>query len=543
METAKPTGWQRAWQQQGQRAGSGHCNSKANGLATGCLRAKKLSIRRVCFVDCYVVYWVQVLIFRMSLSACLCRDVFVGTIMFLIGFKGIDHGYSSYLLHFTRELSMKAFINGIILDGTKNMSPITGKSILVDGDRIKDIVDSNSNPEGCEIVDLNGKYIMPGLINMHVHIPANGKPKNKPTNYDLLGKLLKFGIVRKIVFNMCENYIKDEVFSGTTTVRAVGGVFHFDSKLRDKINAGKAVGPRIIACNYAVSVPGGHMTGTVALPAHSVDEAVAMVQDLHDNGADWIKLMITGGVLDAEVPGEPGVLKMPAEYVKAACGKAHELGHKVAAHVEGSEGMQIALENGVDTIEHGGKPNERTAELFKEKGAALVATISPALPFSVMDHAVSHIDEIGLVNGKALFNHMIECINTCRANGIPVGLGTDVGCPFTTHYDMWRELYWYNKIIGVSAKECIYSATGLNASIAGIDNEVGTIEQGKSADFIILSKNPLEDLTILRSPDEVYFRGSKVKGRPKKFEDVERELDKLMQIYEAKAGNTDFDNK
>lgn len=422
----------------------------------------------------------------------------------------------------------KAFINGIILDGTKNMEPAMGKAILVDGDRIIDIVESDNNLNDYEIIDLDGKYIMPGLINMHVHIPANGKPKDKPTNYAALGKLLKYGVVRKVIFNMCKNYVKDEVLSGTTTIRAVGGVFHFDSKLRDMIDAGKAVGPRIIACNYAISVPGGHMTGTVALPATSVDEAVSMVQDLHDNGADWIKLMITGGVLDAEVLGEPGVLKMPPEYVKAACDKAHELGHKVAAHVESTDGMLVALENGVDSIEHGGKPNEKTTELFKEKGAVLIATVSPALPYAVMDPAISHADEVGQINGKALFNHMIECIKTCRENDIPVGLGTDVGCPFITHYDMWRELYWYNKYIGVSPKECIYSATGLNAKIAGIDAEVGTIEKGKSADFIVLTKNPIDDLSVLRDPYAVYFRGSKVNGKPKKIEEVEHELDKLM---------------
>ncbi len=422
----------------------------------------------------------------------------------------------------------KAFINGIIIDGTKDMAPVSGKAILVDGEKIVDIVDATANLDGYEVVDLAGKYIMPGLINMHVHIPANGKPKDKPTNYAALGKLLKFGLVRKVIFNMCQNYVKDEVLSGTTTIRSVGGVFHFDSKLRDKINAGKTVGPRIIASDYAVSVPGGHMTGTVALPATSVEEAVAMVQDLHDNGADWIKVMITGGVLDALVPGEPGVLRMPKEYVKAVCDKAHELGHKVAAHVEGAEGMQIALENGVDTIEHGGKPNDQTVKLFKERGAALVATISPVLPYSIMDQSVSHVDEVGLINGKALLENMTECIKLCRANGIPVGLGTDVGCPFTTHYDMWRELYWYHKFIGVSYSECIYSATGLNAKLAGIDDEVGTIEKGKSADFIVLTSNPLEDVSVLRDPDAVYFKGAKVNGKPKKFEEVEKALDALM---------------
>lgn len=420
----------------------------------------------------------------------------------------------------------KAFVNGIILDGTADMQPVEGKVIIVDGDRITEIADSA--PADCLIVDLGGKYIMPGLINLHVHIPANGKPKKKATNYEKLGGLLKYNVVRRVVYAMCESYVKDELYSGTTTIRAVGGVLDFDTKLRDKINAGKAVGPRIIACDYGVSVPGGHMTGTVALPAHSEDEAVKMVEELHALGVDQIKLMITGGVLDADVPGEPGVLRMPESYVKAACEKAHELGLKVAAHVESTEGMLVALRNGVDTIEHGGRPDEETIALFKEKGAVLVATLSPALPFSIMAPEVSGVDEVGYINGKALFANMLECIKECRANGIKVGLGTDVGCPFTTHYNMWRELYWYQKFIGVSAAECIYSATGLNAEIAGIADEVGTIQPGRSADFIVLRGNPLEDLSALRDPDSVFFKGRKVNGKPKKFDAVETALDALM---------------
>lgn len=422
-----------------------------------------------------------------------------------------------------------ALINGTILDGTENTRPIEGKAILVDDDKITAIADEV--PQGYETVDLSGKYILPGLINMHVHIPASGKPKKKQTNYEALGKLLKFRTVQKVVYKMCENYVKDEVYSGTTTIRAVGGVMDFDTRLRDRINEGKTVGPRIIACDYAVSVPGGHMTGTVALPANSAEEAVAMVENLHSLGVDQIKLMITGGVLDAIVPGEPGVLRMPKDYVKACCEKAHELGHKVAAHVEATEGMEIALECGVDTIEHGGKPNERTTALFKENGSALIATISPALPFSVMDEESAFtygITETGLINGKALFANMLDCIKTCRENGIPVGLGTDVGCPFITHYDMWRELFWYNKYFGVSPAECIYSATGLNAKIAGIDKGVGTIAAGKSADFMIVDRNPLEDLSVLRNPESVWFRGKKVNGKPKKFAVVEKELDKMM---------------
>ncbi|MDO5331992.1 MAG: amidohydrolase family protein [Bacillota bacterium] len=425
-----------------------------------------------------------------------------------------------------------AFVNGFVLSGHEDMMP-ENKVVFVEGEKIVAIKDAGADTTGYEVVDLNGQYIMPGLINMHVHIPASGKPKKGKTNYNAIASLLKFGVVRAVVKSMCESYAKDELLSGTTTIRAVGGVMDFDTWLRDKINAGKAVGPRILAANYAVSVPGGHMTGSVALPVNSADEAAKMVEDLSKTKPDLIKLMITGGVLDAEVPGEPGVLKMPAEYVKAACDKAHELGFKVAAHVESTEGMVVALENGVDTIEHGGHSSEKTTALFKEKGAVLISTISPAVPFAVMDQAITGLTETDLINGKALFENIIDGANAALAAGIPVGLGTDTGCPFITHYDMWRELFYYTKYCHVSNAFALYSATLLNAKIAGIDNETGSVDVGKSADLIVTKENPLENIKTLRNVTKVVFKGDIIDNpNVKKMPFVEECLDAVMAMIE-----------
>ena len=179
---------------------------------------------------------------------------------------------------------------------------------------------------------------------------------------------------------MTSRYVLPALYSGVTTIRSVGGVEDFDSRLRDDIAAGKKKGPRILAGNMAVSVPNGHMAGSLAYIAHSAEEAVEFVRKIAEDGPDLIKLMITGGVYDATVKGEPGVLRMPAEYVKAACDEAHKLGFHVAAHAESPEGIKIALRNGVDTIEHGAKPDDEMMALFKETGSALVATLSPAPP-------------------------------------------------------------------------------------------------------------------------------------------------------------------
>ena len=235
---------------------------------------------------------------------------------------------------------------------------------------------------------------MPGLINLHVHIPGSGKPTKKQADTKKLVKLITSnGLMRKIGMNLCASYARTELMSGVTTIRSVGGIQDFDSRLRDQINQGKIVGPRILAGNMAISVPGGHMAGSLAYEANSPEEAARFVQKIARDKPDLIKLMITGGVLDAEKKGEPGVLRMAPELVRAACDEAHRLGLPVAAHVESPQGVQVALENGVDTIEHGAKPTEEILRLFRERGSALVTTLSPAIPYALFDPAVSHCDE------------------------------------------------------------------------------------------------------------------------------------------------------
>ena len=261
-----------------------------------------------------------------------------------------------------------AYINGVILDGSKDMEPVEGKMILTDGEKIIAIEAQKDVPAGYETVDLKGRYIMPGLVNMHVRLPGNGKPTDKQEdNSAKVKKLTSNALFRYLVRVMCQNYAKTQLMSGVTTLRTMGGVMAVDSAVRDRINTGKAVGPRILAANMAVSVEGGHMAGSLACIAHSADEAAQLVENIAKDNPDLIKLMITGGVLDAKVKGEPGELKMPPEYVKAACDKAHDMGMKVAAHVESPEGVRVALENGVDTIEHGAKPDDEIMRLFKER--------------------------------------------------------------------------------------------------------------------------------------------------------------------------------
>ena len=228
-----------------------------------------------------------------------------------------------------------AFVNGKILDGSKDMEVREGLNILVENEKIVDIVPAEKGTEGYEKIELAGRYIMPGLINMHVHLAGNGKPQKKQRdNEKLVNTIMGSALTRAVAYKMVCGFARDELFSGVTTIRTVGGLGNFDTRLRDEIAAGTKCGPRILAANCGISVPGGHMAGSVAIAAHSIDEALRHLEQSEAEKVDLIKLMITGGVMDAKEKGVPGELKMPPEMVKAVCDRAHAAGYKVAAHVE-----------------------------------------------------------------------------------------------------------------------------------------------------------------------------------------------------------------
>lgn len=429
------------------------------------------------------------------------------------------------------ENDMKyAYINGKILSGDKDMQVKQGLVIVIEGEKITDIVKEVPKSPDMKVVDLEGRYIMPGLINMHVHLAGNGKPQKKQRDNEKLVKtLMGTALSRAVTYKVVSDFARTELLSGVTTIRTVGGLGDFDTRLRGEIAAGKRVGPRILAANEGISVPGGHMAGSVAVAAHSIDEALKQLEHAENEKVDLVKLMITGGVLDAKEKGVPGELKMKPEMVKAVCDRAHAAGYKVAAHVESPEGVKVALANGVDSIEHGAKPDDEMIRLFKEKNAFLCTTISPAVPYALFDRSLTNATEVEQYNGNIVFDGIVECAKAALANDIPVVLGNDVGCPWITQYDFWRELCYFHKYTGVSNAFALYTATKRSAELAGIGDITGSIEKGKCADMIVTKDNPLDRLEALRHVDMVIARGRVIYSPKIKVNSlVERELDKFL---------------
>ncbi len=408
-----------------------------------------------------------------------------------------------------------AYVHADVYDGTKQMKHIPDATVLVEQRKICSVEHSGKLPVHCEKIDLKGKTMVPGLINLHCHLPGDGKPqKIDESTAELIRTQLKSPVGRFFMKEISARSARTELLSGTTTIRTVGGLSDFDAVLRDEIAAGKRTGARIFSSNEAISVPGGHMAGTLAYISHSTEEAVELVHKIAAGKPDLIKLMITAGTLDIEKAGDESRILMPPEQIKAACEEAHRLGYKVAAHVQGTEGMRAALENGVDTIEHGGDMEEGLLELFEKRQAALVSTMTVVAAMACLPVELSGLSELYHESCRLYFSNIISGFRKAVKAGIPIGMGIDNGSPLMTQYCMWRELDFFTRYIGTTPEYALYIATHGNAQILGVGDWLGSIEPEKAADFLIVSGNPLTDFSCLSVPYMVVKEG-KIYKKPR----------------------------
>ena len=405
-------------------------------------------------------------------------------------------------------------------------------NVYVDGERIVKIDNNDVTDEGYEVIDGKGKYLLPGLINLHVHMFGSGKPSKILGGGSLQQYVIKAAsteVGRKVLKKILAKNMKDALYSGVTTLRAVGDFFYSDLEIRDLINDNKLIGPTILASGPAITVPSGHGDKTFALTGSTNEELVNIVEQNASHNVDLIKICITGGVMDAKVKGEPGEVKMSLEMAKAICDKAHELNYMIASHTESKKGVEIAVKSGVDTIEHGSIFDDDTARLMKNHNTAFVCTLSPALPLASFDPKITKLNSMCVYNAKVVFDNMVEGISKALRYYIPVGLGTDSSCPFVSQYNMWREIYYFAKYLNVSNSFALYTATLQNAIILKMEKDIGSIETGKIADMIMVDNDPLVDLKALKDIHMVISKGKIYKDcKIKKDEKMERELDKLL---------------
>jgi imidazolonepropionase-like amidohydrolase len=388
-------------------------------------------------------------------------------------------------------------------------SPRPNRSIVLRGDRIVDVVDGLIDPEkfglGTKYLDLSGYFVLPGLMDMHVHLLGE---IDLNSNADMLTVTPSIEALRGA------KYAKATLMAGFTTVRDLGGTPEAIFALRDAIALGDVPGPRVFATGSYLSATGGHgdMVGFSAdlmefwLPDTVCDgpyECRKATRHAVKIGADWIKLIATGGVLSDVATGTDQ--QLTDDELKEIVDTAHALGRKVAAHAHGVDGIVAALRAGVDSIDHGSFTDAQAIRLFEKTGAYLVPTLLPGHVIPDMMDANPYFTEA--IKEKVRSVSAAANSNFARSYraGVNIAFGTDSGV--SKHGENAREFALMVEA-GMTPMDAIVSATIATAALLNISDESGTIESGKLADIIAVSGDPLEDISVLETVDVVIRAGS-----------------------------------
>lgn len=351
--------------------------------------------------------------------------------------------------------------------------------------------------EAAVVLDKTGKYLVPGVIDMHVHISWDGSPD--PMSLDE-----KEGVFQ--AYTRALNHAKMSLQKGVTTVREVGSMQDIAIELAYGIERGYAPGCRIVPCGAAIQGTYGHvpLVGTIADTDDEIIKAIRCKKNwMTQKGiaCQWIKIMATGGSAGIEDVGPSMYSPEQLDLIVKEC---HRLHMKVAAHALSREGIIACIDAGIDTIEHGADIPEEYLYKMKEKGLTLVPTLSV---YKMLAGSSGQIPENTVVKSKKVVEQQRKTFKKAMEIGVQIAMGTDAGSlNFGPHPNAFQELLVMEEY-GMDAKEVIKSATITAARVLGLDQEIGSIEEGKKADCIIVNSSPYEDLNTFADLDSVYKEG------------------------------------
>ena len=372
-------------------------------------------------------------------------------------------------------------------------------TIVVANNKIQSVLKGYQEPmeAGVKVVDLKSKTVYPGFIDMHVHIEGEYNPMQYLNKFQANDADIAYDAA-VIALRTLE--------SGFTTVRDLGGS-GVNVALRNAINKGKVTGPRIYTAGKAIGTTGGHADPTNGFKAsiqgdpgpkegviNSVDDAKKAVRQRYKDGADWIKITATGGVLSVAKNGQNP--QFTDEEIAAITKTAADYGFKVAAHAHGDEGMYRAVANGVKTIEHGTLIEKRTMELMKEKQTYFVPTITAGKFVAENAKKPGAYPEIIVPKALAIGAQIQETFKKVYKFGVPVAFGTDAGV--FPHGQNADEFIYMNEV-GVPIAEALQMATVINAKILDESERLGQLKEGFLADIIATDENALDNIHTLKN--------------------------------------------
>ena len=391
--------------------------------------------------------------------------------------------------------------------------PLTKQTIVVDEGKIvavkKGFIAANKIDKDAKLIDLSKSFVMPGLMDMHVHLQGELGPKNDSETL----RLSDADVAMESV-----HFAKKTLLAGFTTVRDLGAKPEQIYALRDGIKKGWITGPRIIAAGR-VSVTGGHLEAdgmnpdilklyTLETVCDGPYECRKATRKAIKFGADMIKIASTGGVLSDTTTGTGQ--QMADDELKEIVETAHALGRKVASHAHAAAGINAALRAGVDSIEHGSYANKESIKLFKKYGAYLVPTL---LAGDTVVEMAKHSDFMSpAIKAKAIRvgSDMLKNFKNSYKAGVKIAYGTDSGV--SHHGDNAKEAVLMAKA-GMKNSDILKSATINAADLINMSDSLGTIEAGKYADIIATDASPLKNIEELLDVDFVMKSGKVVKNK------------------------------
>jgi imidazolonepropionase-like amidohydrolase len=384
---------------------------------------------------------------------------------------------------------------GKLVDVNSN-KVLANYSIIIEGNKIKDVqAGFVKGDAGDKIIDLKNKMVMPGMIDMHVHM----ENETSPNRY-----LEAFTQNPPDVAFQSTIYAERTLMAGFTTVRDMGGS-GVNVSLRNAINKGIIRGPRIFTAGKSIATTGGHADptngyrkdlmgdpGPEAGVANGADECRKAVRQRYKDGSDCIKITASGGVLSVAKSGENA--QFTEEEIAAIVSTAKDYGFKVAAHCHGAEAMKRAVLSGVNSIEHGTYMTEEVMELMKQKGTYLVPTITAGKASSDSAKKPGYYPEIVRVKALVVGTKIQATFSKAYKTGVKIAFGTDAGV--FAHGKNWMEFVYMNEA-GMPFLEIVHAATVNAADLLGMSESLGSIEKGKMADIIAVDGDPATDIKLM----------------------------------------------
>lgn len=384
------------------------------------------------------------------------------------------------------------FKNAAILDVTDG-SVLEGGSVLAADGIIQEIGRSVSAPDGCQVVDLSGKTMLPGLFNCHVHMCSDA------------GNGIKQQLPDAAITIRAIRNLRTLLASGVTYIRDAGAPRHIDAVLRQAAETGDILAPHMQTSGRCICMTGGHGWRD-GREADGPDECRKAAREQLKSGASWIKVMATGGVMTPGV--EPGSPQLTEEELRAAIEEAHKAGARAFTHAQGMEGIKNALRAGVDSIEHGFFMDDWCFQFMKEHHVFFVPTL--AAPYWIQTNGTAAgIPEYAVRKVEKTMEAHKDTFRRAVAASVPIALGTDAGTPFNA-YDQTAFEAVLMVENGMTPLEAIRCGTIRSAELLRVSDTHGSIALGKAADFAIFNENPLEDIHALLSCSMTVLGGNVV---------------------------------